>query len=83
MPTDTRMRTVAAALEAPGGPWRPRCMTLAEHHAWQAADRETGYRGGRPCADCPAEWRAERLAEGTCNEEVTLGRGTCPSLQDG
>ena len=32
------------------------------------ADAQTGFRGGRPCADCPAEWRAERLDEGTCNE---------------
>ena len=36
-------------------------------------DAQTGFRGGRPCADCPAEWRAERLDEGTCNEDVTLG----------
>jgi len=48
-------------------------MTLEEYFAWLDADAATGFRGGRPCTDCPAEWRAARLAEGTCNEEVTLG----------
>ncbi len=73
MTTDTRPGRATAVLEAPEGIWAPRCMTTAEHHAWLDADAQTGFRGGRPCADCPAEWRAERLDEGTCNEEVTLG----------
>ena len=72
MTTDTPGRSTAV-LEASEGVWAPRCMTTAEHFAWLDADAATGFRGRRPCTDCPAEWRAERLAEGTCNEEVTLG----------
>lgn len=73
MTTDSRPGRATALQEAPGGPWAPRCMTREEHFAWLAADAQTGFRGGRPCTDCPEAWRAERLAEGTCNEEVTLG----------
>ncbi len=72
MTTDTPGRSTAV-LEGPGGPWRPRCMTLEEYFAWLDADRQTGFRGVVPCVDCPGEWRAERLDEGKCNEEVTLG----------
>ena len=70
MTNDTRPGRTTAV---PEGIWAPTCMTSAERHAWLDADRETGFRGGRPCADCPAEWRAERLDEGTCNEEVKPG----------
>lgn len=61
MPPDTRPGRATAV---PEDIWAPTCMTIAEHHAWLDADAETGFRGGRPCADCPGEWRAERLAEG-------------------
>lgn len=50
--------------------WVPLCMSAEEHGDWLRANARcfpAHQRAARPCSDCPAWFRRENLATGTCN----------------